>query len=156
MTTRISQCPGLTWHPWHPWHPWDRHEYTSKWANLPPLTNLFPLIEGGVPVSEQAAVTNVIRGRGRFAFDATSDSPTTAVVLPIFYFPGWVVEIDGIETPAEPDDLGLITFTLPPGRHHVTARFADTLPRTLGWIVAAATLLGVTVWWGWRRGRLFK
>ncbi len=67
-----------------------------------------------------------------------------------FAFPGWRVQIDGEEAPVTPSDpLGLITFTIPAGRHTVEVRWTSTPLRSLFGVLstaAALLLIAATVW----------
>jgi hypothetical protein len=59
-----------------------------------------------------------------------------------FYFPGWKVYIDGVETPIEFQDIenrGVITYTVPAGQHSVEVKFTQTKTVLLGNLL---TLLG--------------
>ena len=63
------------------------------------------------------------------------------------YFPGWRVQIDGVDVPVAPEnDTGLITFAVPAGEHLVTVYFGSTPIRDLG---AALSLVGVALSLGW-------
>jgi len=84
--------------------------------------------------------------RNRFAVRAPRE---TLLRLFLFDFPGWRAYVDGQETPitiAKPE--GLITLKVPAGEHEVLLRFADTPPRTAGWIVTGVGLIVffVAVW----------
>jgi hypothetical protein len=61
-----------------------------------------------------------------------------------FYFPGWRVSIDGTETPIQFQDAnyrGVITFTVPPGRHTVRVWYTDTRVRMVSKLITLSTLL---------------
>ena len=61
-----------------------------------------------------------------------------------YSFPGWKVYVDGHEVVYNDNNsLKLITINLPAGRHTVTARFTDTLYRTLGNIVSLISIFFV-------------
>jgi hypothetical protein len=64
-----------------------------------------------------------------------------------FYFPGWKVFIDGVETPIEFQDMnyrGVITYKIPQGTHTVVVKFTETKVRLLSDIISACSL-GVIV-----------
>ncbi|HRE25842.1 MAG TPA: hypothetical protein PK954_04350, partial [Anaerolineales bacterium] len=62
----------------------------------------------------------------RQAWDLTTDAPIV-VALPTYWWPGWVVSIDGSETPSwAAPGLGFITFDLPGGAHTVELALRDT------------------------------
>lgn len=58
------------------------------------------------------------------------------LTLPIFYFPGWEVEINGAEVQLYPDKSGLITFYVPEGYNRIYISFEDTLIRRLAKIIS--------------------
>ena len=66
------------------------------------------------------------------------------VRLPLYYFPGWQVKVDGqIVNLDYQNELGLITFSVPAGEHNFSARLKNTWPRSLG------SLLSFAGWFAW-------
>ncbi len=65
-----------------------------------------------------------------------------------FYFPGWHVYIDGIETPIQwqdPNHRGYITFSVPKGNHSIRAAFEDTAIRFIGKLISLLTIIGLFI-----------
>jgi hypothetical protein len=66
-----------------------------------------------------------------------------------FYFPGWKVYVDGVETPIEWQDpayRGVITYRVPAGEHELSLRFEETRVRKYSlWISGLATI-GFIAW----------
>lgn len=65
------------------------------------------------------------------------------------YFPGWVALVDGQEVPLQFQDnnnRGVITFSVPEGKHEVILRFTETKLRILANAVSGVSLL---VLFGW-------
>ena len=63
-----------------------------------------------------------------------------------FYFPGWLVQVDGRPQAAEPfTDLGLASAEIEPGTQEVAFRFGSTWPREAGRVLSllAASALAV-------------
>lgn len=60
---------------------------------------------------------------------------TREIELPIAYFPGWQVEIDGELVPAQVSDRGLIQVSVPAGEARVGAVFGETPIRMLSNII---------------------
>ena len=60
---------------------------------------------------------------------------TREIELPIAYFPGWQVEIDGEPAPAQISDRGLIQVSVPAGEARVGAVFGETPIRMLSNII---------------------
>ena len=67
-----------------------------------------------------------------------------AVRLPVFYFPGWQVLVDGQKTDFSYDNfLGLPTFSLAQGEYQIFAKLDDTPIRKIGNFVSLASFLSV-------------
>jgi uncharacterized membrane protein YfhO len=60
---------------------------------------------------------------GRVEIEADSESGGI-LVLHDTYYPGWVAEIDGHKAPILRADVLFRGVEMPPGRHHLTFRFA--------------------------------
>ncbi|HRN69586.1 MAG TPA: 6-pyruvoyl-tetrahydropterin synthase-related protein [Candidatus Woesebacteria bacterium] len=63
-----------------------------------------------------------------------------------FYFPGWKVYVDGVETPIQfqdPNYRGVITYNVPAGNHKVRLKFEETKIRIFGNAVSIAAMIGV-------------
>lgn len=76
-----------------------------------------------------------------------------------FYFPGWHVYVDGIDTTIEFQDpayRGVITFAVPPGTHDVRVVYGDTRVRTIGKIISIVTIVVLGVFLVLRRVRQAK
>jgi hypothetical protein len=61
-----------------------------------------------------------------------------------FYFPGWHVYVDGVETTVEfqdPTYRGVITFAVPKGEHEVNVVYKDTKVRAIGKVITALSIL---------------
>jgi len=65
--------------------------------------------------------------------------------LNLLYYPGWRVTIDGKETPIQPGDNGLITFSVPEGEHQIEAKFTDTALRRFSRVISLISLVGFLV-----------
>jgi hypothetical protein len=107
------------------------------------------------PPAEAASQPKVISGIGdissftkqtnRFSFDADIYSHAL-VVVPVMYFPNWVVIVNNKEVPVEINGAhGVIAVNLPAGKHIVRGRFTDTPIRSFAnWItvLSFAILIG--------------
>ncbi len=63
-----------------------------------------------------------------------------------FFFPGWVVTLDGQRVPVTPGDPdGLINFVVPSGEHLITIRWQSTFLRTVLSLISLLALVGVGV-----------
>jgi MFS family permease len=61
--------------------------------------------------------------------------------LNTFYFPGWTLYVDNVETPtSHANEQGLMDFSLPTGKHDVRLEFHDTPIRTWSTRLSLATL----------------
>ncbi len=69
-------------------------------------------------------------------FNTLSWTPSK-LTLPQFDFPGWAVKLDGRTIPHNHNnDLGLISFSIPSGKHSVSAYLGDTPVRLVGDILS--------------------
>ena len=74
------------------------------------------------------------------------------VRINVYYFPGWMVSVDG--QPVEPGidpTFAALSIDLPAGEHRIDARFGETPVRSGAMVVSALTLalcLGLVVWRG--------
>ncbi len=120
-------------------------EYVPRWVRIWPAYDPRPLrVLGGEAIIAQSRSTPVSwSGRLQVKSAGTAE-------LPIAWFPGWQVRIDGapVETaPATP--TGLIRFQIPAGEHTVDAAWTLTTPRFLGdgiSLLSLAAFLVSAVW----------
>jgi hypothetical protein len=63
------------------------------------------------------------------------------IIVPITYFPGWSITVDGTKTDVWPNELGLLTFHGDQGNHHIIAQLHDTPIRQLGNVLTILSLL---------------
>lgn len=71
-----------------------------------------------------------------------------------FYFPGWKVLVDGVETPIEFQDMnyrGLITYQVPAGTHQISVVYTQTKVRTAASYLSLLSLLTAAVCIYWLR-----
>lgn len=105
----------------------------------------------------------IVAGQGQVVESYVGGSSAGGVVqmesdgvvrLNVYYFPGWVVTVDGRPTALRPDPtFGAIELQLTPGRHRIDARFGETPVRMAAMLIAAAALLvstGLVLWPGSR------
>lgn len=102
------------------------------------------------PVKKQKG--EIIAGKGAILERKESNSVRTYTVRAdtelrmvdnTFYFPGWRVYVDGVETLIEFQDMnyrGVITYMVAPGTHTVEVRFTNTKIRLLGNILSIISL----------------
>jgi len=127
-------------------------EYLPVAVDPRPWTSSRLIGETPKPVALSGEVSGTLRsGSGvRQAWDLTTDAPIV-VALPTYWWPGWVVSIDGSETPSwAAPGLGFITFDLPGGAHTVELALRDTPVRAAaGWasaLAVGAPLLAIGLW----------
>ena len=120
-------------------------DYLPIYATLPPWSKAPELPE----VLEGEAQFLEYRKRSNFQTGIARVSGEALIRLPLFDFPGMVVQIDGQEVPHWNNDcrgqrycLGLITFNLENGTHTILAKLYDTPIRRVGNII---TLGGIGV-----------
>lgn len=107
------------------------------------------------PVERSKAT--IIRGEGKIVSRTLKNASRTYQIeakTPLqvsdntFYFPGWMVYIDGVSTDIQfqdPSYRGVITFAVPKGKHTVRVVFEDTKIRLFGKLVTIFTLFAVGV-----------
>lgn len=125
---------------------WDRQikrsifDYLPIYAKEPPAelaTSRYEILTGTAKITEYKAGTNW------FSFAANIEG-RTIIRLSQYYFPNWVILVNGKETNVEykNNSLGLMTLILGEGNHTVLARLYDTPIRTIANLI---TLLGFSV-----------
>jgi len=65
----------------------------------------------------------------------------------VAYYPGWRINVDGIESQAKPDEKGAISAVIGPGTHTVAVYFSRT-PLRLAADLISLVGLAVLAWWG--------
>jgi hypothetical protein len=81
--------------------------------------------------------------RGRFSLHARADREGE-LRLPVFWFPGWSITVDGAAQPAYPcAGTGVICTRLPAGEHTVTAAWRPTGVYHVGSALSLLTLAGL-------------
>ncbi len=77
----------------------------------------------------------------REVYQITGADAATATYR-VFYFPGWIVTLNGDPLPLQPGEpSGFITFNLPPGAHTLEIYFGDTRVREVTAGLALGTML---------------
>lgn len=98
-------------------------DYLPKTAKFAPESLAFEKpksIEGDLTVGQFSKTSD------SFSFDVDVYTPSS-VEVPVMYFPGWVVYVDGrMVKPEVHGDNGLIKVTFTEGQHQVFGEFADT------------------------------
>jgi hypothetical protein len=115
--------------------------WMGHWRDYPPKTLQAEIIEG------QGAIKAQEIGNTKRVYEISAATPIRFVDY-TFYFPGWQLLVNGQAHPIEfqdPDFRGIITFTLPPGQHHVFLSYKNTKVRTLGNLISlvAITLIPI-------------
>lgn len=95
----------------------------------------------------------IIEGRGKIVAETlknssrkyTIDAKTALKMVDhTFYFPGWMVFVDGVKTNIEfqnPLYRGVITYQVPQGKHSIYLTFEDTKVRLFGKILSVISLV---------------
>lgn len=114
-------------------------DFLPKTVKNPPQELAGVVLKGD---KEYETVANFINKSNSWQFIANvSGQETTQVKAPVFYFPGWRVYVDGIETETIIDDKGVIGVEVPPGEHLVQGKFTNTPVRTVSNIISLVSLL---------------
>ena len=117
-------------------------DYLPIFAQSPPVSKApeIPLL-----ISGEAEILNYQKGtdwqRGKVFV-----TETAVLRLPLYYFPGFKVWIDGRESIIDyHNDLGLITISVPPGEHEIYVKLKRTWPRAAGDFLTIVSLILVVV-----------
>ena len=115
-------------------------DYLPKTAKLAPPSLAF---EAPRTISGNGDFFGFAKGSNRFSFEAQIYKSAT-VEIPVMYFPGWVVLVDGEKVPVKiHDTYGFIMVDLKDGRHIVKGRFVNTPIRTASNTISVVSALGL-------------
>lgn len=106
--------------------------WTGKSEDYPDKNQQEKIIEG------QGKIINAVIKNSSRNYQIQASTPLKMEDL-TFYFPGWNVYIDGVKTNIEfqnPSFRGVITYTVPAGKHDVFLNFEDTKIRLFGKILS--------------------
>jgi len=133
----------------------------TSWGEYLPATVPEPPAEPPFPGADQGATLDqklVREGLPAGSVLAASGGPTRAelrVSLPeattlafyTYYFPGWKASVDGAPIAVGADDVGRLTFVVPPGKHTVAVTWGKTPARVAADVVTllAALALGAAL-----------
>lgn len=99
-------------------------DYLPKTAEEAPPAKAF---ENPKLLSGDASVSSYSKSSDSFSFDADVYINNSSVIVPVMYFPGWQVFVDGKKVSAEINGAhGLIKVTLDEGRHFIYGVFENT------------------------------
>lgn len=104
-------------------------DYLPKTAPIAPKEEAFtsPVVASG-----SGTIRNYSKRSNSFFFDADIFQPAD-ILVPVMYYPGWVVINGGKIIPSYPSgNYGVITFKLPQGQFIIQGRFISTPDRVLG------------------------
>lgn len=115
--------------------------FEPKWVVERPTWN-----GGAIRVARGNATASIDRRRPTSIAATIRAASDCQLELPIAYFPGWQVRVDGAEAPQEPPSpAGRIRVTIPSGPHHLEARFERT---PILWIADITSALAALVFVG--------
>lgn len=114
-----------------------------------------PVYTGGVIHVRRGTCTPSVERRTPTRLVASVRATTECELeLPVAYFPGWRVALDGVTAPHEPPSAsGGMRITVPPGTHRLQADFARTPVRWIADITSLIALVGLGVAIAMRRRR---
>ena len=115
-------------------------DYLPKTAKMAPPSVAF---EAPRTISGDGEFFGFRKGSNRFSFE-TQIYGEARIEIPVIYFPGWVVLVDGQRVPIEiHDTYGFIMVDLQDGRHIVRGRFTNTPVRTVSNTISVISGLGL-------------
>jgi hypothetical protein len=127
------------------------YEYVPRWVELWPMYDPRPVrLTEGEAMFQQSQRTPVSwSGRLQSRTGGTAE-------MPIAWFPGWEVRVDGQPVRAQPaKPTGLLRFQVPPGDHAIEAEWTRTSARWIGDELSLLSLVILIVAAG-RRRRVVK
>lgn len=116
-------------------------DYLPVYAEQPPSQKApdKPMVVDG-----EAEVVSGEKGTNWQRWSVLVSSSEASVRLPLYDFPGWKVWVDKEEVPINHEnELGLITFLIPEGRHEVSVKLTDTPIRKAGNFISLISLVMV-------------
>lgn len=99
-------------------------DYLPKTAGVAPKEKAFeiPRVKEG-----EGWASNFSKRSNSYFFDAEVYSDTAKFEVPVMYFPGWIVTSGGKIIESQPNGYyGLVSFSLPRGKHIIQGRFENT------------------------------
>jgi hypothetical protein len=111
---------------------------------------------GGFPAEcvRKSMVYNLLHESSQTWVWAVKVKDVSPLRLPVFWFPAWLVKIDGIETESYPDtETGLITVSLKPGEHRLVLSWKSMIEEMIGFVVSRVAVLLITLVGGLRLRR---
>ena len=99
-----------------------------------------PFVEHGLGSANQSCYEMTA------SVDATEKS---WVVLNLFRYPNWVLEVDGRQVPLTQNELGMIMFQVDAGKHNVSVHFEETPVEKAAWaasIISLLLILALAIW----------
>jgi hypothetical protein len=91
---------------------------------------------------DDGATVETLRYGGQSVDMRVEAGAPARVLFYIRYFPGWTATLDNQPIAVEPHgEQGLILARVPAGSHIIRLRFEDTLPRQIGAVISAVSLL---------------
>lgn len=115
--------------------------WTSKTSEYPVKKNKAEIITGDGKIVQ----VDTKNSQRRYEILATTSIRMADYT---FYFPGWNVYVDGVQTPIEyqdPNYRGVITYSVPQGEHIVEIKFELTKVRIFGYGVTALSIIAAAV-----------
>lgn len=114
-------------------------DYLPRAASRPPGSSAFYFPEY---ITGVGGITDYQKNPSSLSFTAQVVSPSATLRLPVFSYPDWRVKVDGKKIDHTYDaDLGRIEFNLTQGTHTITAKYHDTLTRTLSNLLSLITVV---------------
>jgi len=135
-------------------HPLNSYDFTTENLNSVIMNTIWTGETQTYPVEKYKAA--IISGKGEIVqSDVHNDSRKYQVIAdtPIqmvdytFYFPGWIVKVDGQQVPIQYQDphyRGVITYAVPSGKHTIVVSYTATKVRQIADVITFVCL-GVSI-----------
>jgi hypothetical protein len=137
---------------------------SAKGEYLPLTSEFIPndgQLAGAIERGEEPSRLRIVQGEAHVVESSHADpleatftiqaNTDTTLEYQQLFFPGWEVTANGVPLKIQPTaGAGLLTFSLPPGRHALHVRFGLTPLRTWTLAISVATLIGLSIFLGIR------
>lgn len=112
----------------------------------PRWVNVRPTFLDGVAAPRGNVSASILRHTPNEWVAELRAADQTDIELPLAYFPGWHVRVDGVEQPlGEPSPMGRMRIAVAAGTHRVEASFTRTPVRWAGDLTSLAALIALVV-----------
>lgn len=121
------------------------NDYWPKYGMTVPTT-FAP--DNPIALSGEVITGSTYKSANSAGYTLIVNSKAAEVALPIVFFPGWLIDINGQPVTINPDkQLGRISFPLTYGEYRISAVFTDSKIRMLANITTIVSFSAIIIYW---------